>query len=145
MLAVPATALVLFVVTAAVVPRLESAMDAVLRVLPIYVAFAISAPFIGWSIGRLFRLDAMAGRSVSFSAATRNSLVVLPTAFAIPGAVPVLPAVIVAQTLVELVSELFYVRFVGKLGPASLLSRVAKLEQIRTDHDKHAQSCTRPH
>ena len=118
MLAVPATALVLLVVTAAVVPRLGSAMNAVLHVLPIYVAFAVSAPLIGWSIGRLFRLDAPAGRSVAFSAATRNSLVVLPIAFAIPGAVPVLPAVIVAQTLVELVSELLYVRFIGKLGPA---------------------------
>ena len=145
MLAVPATALVLFVVTAAVVPRLGSAMNAVLHVLPIYVAFAISAPLIGWSIGRLFRLDAPAGRSVAFSAATRNSLVVLPIAFAIPGAVPVLPAVIVAQTLVELVSELLYVRFIGKLGPAQSLSVAAKLEQMRTDSGKHRQSRTRSH
>jgi hypothetical protein len=51
--------------------------------------------------------------------------VVLPLAFAIPGAVPVLPAVIVAQTLVELVSELLYVRFIGKLGPAPSLSDAA--------------------
>ncbi len=145
MLAVPATALVLLVVTAAVVPRLGSAMNAVLHVLPIYVAFAVSAPLIGWSIGRLFRLDAPAGRSVAFSAGTRNSLVVLPLAFAIPGAVPVLPAVIVAQTLVELVSELLYVRFIGKLGPAQSLSVAAKLEQMRTDSGKHRQSRTRSH
>ncbi len=119
-LPVPATALVLFVVTAAVVPRLGPAMEAVLRVLPVYIAFAVFAPLIGWSIGRLFRLDAPAGRSVAFSAGTRNSLVVLPLAFAIPSAVPVLPAIIVAQTLVELVSELLYVRFIGKLGPATV-------------------------
>ena len=60
--------------------------------------------------------DAKAGRSVAFSAGTRNSLVILPLAFAVPGAVPVLPAIIVTQTLVELVSELIYVRFIGKLG-----------------------------
>lgn len=34
----------------------------------------------------------------------------------VPGTVPVLPAIIVAQTLVELVSELVYVRLVPKMG-----------------------------
>jgi ACR3 family arsenite efflux pump ArsB len=53
---------------------------------------------------------------LAFSAATRNSLVVLPLAFAVPGAVPLLPTVIVTQTLVELVSELLYVRLVPRLG-----------------------------
>lgn len=115
-LPVPATALVLFVVIAAVVPQLGPATDAALRVIPIYIAFAIVAPLIGWSVGRLFRLDAPACRSIAFSAGTRNSLVVLPLAFAVPGAVPVLPAIIVTQTLVELTSELFYVRLIGKLG-----------------------------
>jgi ACR3 family arsenite efflux pump ArsB len=53
---------------------------------------------------------------VAFSTATRNSLVVLPLGLAIPGAVPLLPAVIVAQTLVELLSELMYIRLLPKLG-----------------------------
>ncbi|XOT98248.1 arsenic resistance protein, partial [Alcaligenes pakistanensis] len=35
------------------------------------------------------------------SSATRNSLVVLPLALAIPGALPLLPAIILTQTLVE--------------------------------------------
>lgn len=47
-------------------------------------------------------LDAPAGRAIAFSAATRNSLVVLPLAFAVPGAMPLLPAIVVAQTMVEL-------------------------------------------
>ncbi len=115
-LPVPATALVLFVVIASVVPQLGAAINATLQVVPIYIAFSIVAPLIGWNVGRLFRLDAKAGRSVAFSAGTRNSLVILPLAFAVPGAVPVLPAIIVTQTLVELVSELIYVRFIGKLG-----------------------------
>jgi ACR3 family arsenite efflux pump ArsB len=55
-------------------------------------------------------------RAVAFSAATRNSLVVLPLGLAVPGAVPVLPAIIVTQTLVELLSELIYVRFMPKIG-----------------------------
>lgn len=70
-------------------------------------------------MGRLFRVDAPAGRALAFSAATRNSLVVLPLAFAVPGGVPILPAVIVTQTLVELVSELIYMRLVPKFGMRS--------------------------
>lgn len=114
-LPVPATALVLFVVIAAVVPQLGTATDVVLRVIPIYIAFAALAPLIGWQMGRLFRLDAPAGRAIAFSAGTRNSLVVLPLALAVPGAIPMLPAIIVTQTLVELVSELIYVRLIPKL------------------------------
>jgi ACR3 family arsenite efflux pump ArsB len=114
-LPVPATALVLFVVIAAVVPQLGSVTNVALRVIPIYIAFAVLAPFIGWQMGRLFRLDAPAGRAIAFSAGTRNSLVVLPLALAVPGAIPVLPAIIVTQTLVELVSELIYVRLIPKM------------------------------
>ncbi|ATE62910.1 MULTISPECIES: arsenic resistance protein [Betaproteobacteria] len=116
LLPVPATALVLFVVVAAVVPRLGSATDAALGVIPFYIAFAVIAPLIGWSISRLFRLDAPAGRAIAFSAGTRNSLVVLPLALAVPGAIPVLPAIVVTQTLIELLSELAYVRFIARLG-----------------------------
>lgn len=116
LLPVPATALVLFVVVVAVVPQLGPALDTALQVLPVYVAFAVIAPLAGWGMARLSKLDASAGRAVAFSAATRNSLVVLPLALAVPGAVPVLPAIIVTQTLVELVSELFYVRLARKFG-----------------------------
>ncbi|MDQ3186511.1 MAG: arsenic resistance protein [Pseudomonadota bacterium] len=125
-LPVPATALVLFVVIASVVPQLGTAINVALQVVPIYIAFAIVAPVIGWNVGRLFRLEASAGRSVAFSAGTRNSLVVLPLAFAVPGAVPVLPAIIVTQTLVELVSELIYVRLIGKLGANAVVPKSLK-------------------
>lgn len=118
LLPVPATALVLFVVVAAVVPRLGPATDAALSAVPLYLAFAVLAPLVGWSVSRLFRLDAAAGRAIAFSAGTRNSLVVLPLALAVPGAIPVLPAIIVTQTLVELISELVYVRLVPRLGRA---------------------------
>ncbi len=83
---------------------------------PVYVVFAVAAPLLGWGVGRMFRLDVANGRALAFSAATRNSLVVLPLALAVPGAVPLLPAVVVTQTLVELMSELVYVRLMPKLG-----------------------------
>ena len=118
LLPVPATALVLFIVVAAVVPQLGAAIEAALRVLPLYVAFAVVAPLIGWTVARVARLEAPAGRAVAFSSATRNSLVVLPLALAVPGAIPVLPAIIVTQTMVELIGELVYMRLIPKLGKA---------------------------
>lgn len=124
-LPVPATALVLFVVIAAVLPQLGPALDAALRVVPVYAAYAVAAPLLGWGTGRLFGLDAAAGQSLAFSAATRNSLVVLPLAFAVPGGVPLLPAVIVTQTLIELASELVYVRLLPRLGRGASLARPA--------------------
>lgn len=115
LLPVPATAMVLFVVMAAVVPQLGAAPDAVRQVLPVYVAFAVLAPAVAWCVAQLFKLPAPAARAVAFSGSTRNSLVVLPLALAVPGAMPVLPAVIVAQTLVELLSELVYIQLMPRL------------------------------
>lgn len=119
LLPVPATALVLFVVVASVLPQLGRSLDAVRAVVPVYLAFAVLAPLAAWLVARLFRLEAVAGRAVAFSGATRNSLVVLPLALAVPGALPLLPAVIVTQTLVELAAELVYVRLLARLGTAA--------------------------
>ena len=58
-----------------------------------------------------------AARAVIFSTSTRNSLVVLPLAFAVPDSGPLVAAVIVTQTLVELASEVVYVRWVPRLAP----------------------------
>lgn len=116
LLPVPATALVLLIVIAAVLPRLGAAIPAALSVLPLYIAFAVIAPVAGWLVARAARLDAPGSRAVAFSAGTRNSLVVLPLALAVPGAMPVLPAIIVTQTLVELLFELLYVRTIAQMG-----------------------------
>ena len=114
-LPVPATALVLFLVLASVTPRVGDAFAASLAALPIYVAYALIAPLCGWAAARAMRLDPPAARAIAFSAATRNSLVVLPLAFSVPGGVPLVPAVIVTQTIVELLSQLVYVRFLRLL------------------------------
>jgi len=113
---VPATAAVLFIVVAAVLPQLGQTLDTTLRVVPIYIAFAVLAPLLGWMVSRAARVAPEAGRAIAFSAGTRNSLVVLPLALAVPGAVPLLPAIIVMQTLVELVAELIYIRVMPRLG-----------------------------
>ncbi|MVT83200.1 arsenic resistance protein [Pantoea agglomerans] len=116
LLPVPATAAVLFIVVAAMLPQLGEAWSVAIQAVPIYVAFAVLAPLCGWGMAKIFRLDPEAGRAVAFSGATRNSLVILPLALAVPGAIPILPAVIVAQTMVELISEMIYIRLIPKLG-----------------------------
>jgi ACR3 family arsenite transporter len=116
LLPVPATAPVLLIVIAAVVPQLGQAIDAALRVAPIYAAFAVIALLLGWEVPQLDKLDPEAGGTMAFSGATRNSLVVLPLALAVPGAVPLLPANIVTQTLVELIAELIFIRAIPRLG-----------------------------
>lgn len=118
-LPVPATAMVLFIVVVALVPQIEQARAPALQVLPFYVVFAIVAPIAGWSIARWARLDIKAARTVAFSTATRNSLVILPLVLAVPGAMPVLPAIIVMQTLVELLASLVYMYWMPRLGRAN--------------------------
>jgi ACR3 family arsenite transporter len=111
---VPATALVLFIIVAAVLPQINP--NIVLGVIPFYIVFSVIAPIVGWSISRLSRLDARAGRAIAFSAGTRNSLVVLPLGLSVPSGISILPAIIVTQTLIELISELFYIKLIAKLG-----------------------------
>lgn len=113
-LPVPATALVLFLVIASVTPRIGEASSAALSAAPIYLAYAAAAPVLGWLVAKAFRAETGAARAVAFSAATRNSLVVLPLAFAVPGGIPLLPAVIVTQTMIELISELIYIRVIPR-------------------------------
>lgn len=109
LLPVPATAGVLAVVVAAVTPELGQAWVPVRQIAPWYAAFALIAPVVGWTVASAWRLQPAQRVAIAFSAATRNSLVVLPLALAIPGGIPILPAVIVTQTLIELVAELVYV------------------------------------
>ena len=117
LLPVPATALVLFIVLASVTPQIGLAQSAALQALPIYIAFAIIAPFVGWAIASLFKLEPSSARAVSFSASYRNSLVILPLALAVPGSMPIIPAVILTQTIVELCLLPIYIRLIPKIFP----------------------------
>lgn len=120
LLPVPATALVLFVVLASVMPQIGLAQSSALRAVPIYLAFAIIAPVVGWMVARCLRLEPISARAVSFSASYRNSLVILPLAFAVPGGVPILPAVILTQTIVELCFLPIYVRWIPRMSAAQI-------------------------
>ncbi|OAJ47783.1 arsenic resistance protein [Pseudomonas marginalis] len=112
-LPVPAMALVLFVVVGSQITSVVRDINLLLPVIPVYIGFLLLAPLMGALASRLFALPAVTARVVTFSASTRNSLVVLPLALALPEDVRGLAATaVVLQTLVELIGELIYVRLI---------------------------------
>ena len=115
-LPVPAMAAVLMLVVGAQITPIVRDIERLLPVVPIYLAFLLVAPLIGALTARLFRLPTGTGVAVTFSASTRNSLVVLPLAMALPAELRMLAAAaIITQTLVELVGELIYLRAIPAL------------------------------
>jgi ACR3 family arsenite transporter len=111
-LPVPFMALTLLVVVASQLPKIGDSLGRVVGVVPVYVAFLAIMAVAGAMIARAFGLATKEGRALVFTGATRNSLVVLPLALALPAAFELTPAVVVAQTLVELAGMLVYVRLV---------------------------------
>lgn len=111
-LPVPFMALTLLLVVASQIGRIEEYLPLVAQAVPVYVAFIVIIPLLGRVTAHVFRLDTQAGRALIFSAGLRNSLIVLPLALALPDAWVLASAVIVTQTLVELVGALVYIRLV---------------------------------
>ncbi|MFE4644994.1 arsenic resistance protein [Streptomyces sp. NPDC056652] len=116
---VPLMAATLFTVVASQVPKLGGAgsLADVARVVPFYVVFLVVMAFAGLGVARAFRLDVPSGRAIVFTGATRNSLVVLPLALALPDGLAVAAVVVVTQTLVEVIGMVIYVRAVPRLLP----------------------------
>ena len=115
-LPVPFMAFVLIVVVASQIGKVYSDFDIIINVVPIYVLFLIVMPIVSRLIARAFNLDNSAGRALIFSMGTRNSLIVLPLALALPESWRTLAAaVIVTQTIVELIGELIYIKVVPKM------------------------------
>lgn len=109
---VPLIMVTLAVVIGSQIAAVGSQVLALVRVIPLYIAFVVIAVTIGRVAGRVARLDVPATRAVMFSVATRNSLVVLPLALALPATLGIAPLAVVTQTLVELVAMVVLVRLV---------------------------------
>lgn len=109
----------LLTVVASQAGAVGAAAAQLLVLVPLYAAFLIVMAFVGVVAGRLFRLDVPSTRALVFSGATRNSLVVLPLALALPASLHLAPVVVVTQTLVELVGMVVFVRLVPRLVPAT--------------------------
>ncbi|MGN7135182.1 arsenic resistance protein [Rhodococcoides corynebacterioides] len=114
---VPVMMVTLAVVVASQIDAVRSRIDQLAAAAAIFVMFLIAMAFIGVGAGKVFGQDVPATRALVFSGATRNSLVVLPLALALPPALSLAAVVVVTQTLVELIGMVLYVRYVPHLVP----------------------------
>lgn len=114
---VPLMAATLLAVVASQLPRLDTGLAEVVPVVPFYAAFLLVMPFAGRAVARAFGLGAADGRAIVFTGATRNSLVVLPLALALPDRLAIASVVVVAQTLVEVAGMVVLVRAAPRLLP----------------------------
>lgn len=112
---VPLLALTLAVIVGAQIDTVRKHAVELLGVVPIYVAFLVAAPMLGLLVARMFRQDVPTARATVFSGSTRNSLVVVPLALALPEPLALASAAVVVQTLVELVGMLVLVTVVPRL------------------------------
>ena len=111
-LMVPLMMATLAVVVGSQIVGVGEELGPLLSVVPVYAAFLLVMVPLGLLAARAARLDIAAARAVVFSGATRNSLVVLPLALALPGHLGLAALVVVTQTLVELIGMVLYVRFI---------------------------------
>lgn len=115
---VPLMMATLAVVIASQIRGVGEQIGALVQVVPLDVAFVVILVAVGILSGRAARLDVPATRALTFSGVTRNSLVVLPLALALPASLSLAPLVVVTQTLVELVAMVVLVRVLPRLVPA---------------------------
>ncbi|WP_224269207.1 arsenic resistance protein [Haloprofundus salinisoli] len=111
-LPVPMMAATLFVVIVSQLPRVRGSIDQIAVVVPVYVAFLVVMPVLGRLAAGALRMDTGESRALVFTSVTRNSLVVLPLALALPAGYRLAPAVVVTQTLVELTGMVALTRIV---------------------------------
>lgn len=116
-LMVPLMMATLLVVVASQAGAVRTQASQLLILVPIYAGFLVVMALAGLGAGRLFGLDVPSRRALVFSGATRNSLVVLPLALALPASLALAPVVVVTQTLIELIGMVIYVRLVPSLVP----------------------------
>lgn len=114
---VPLMMLTLAVVIASQIAGVGAGIGSLLLAVPVYLLFAAIMIPIGLLAAKAARLDAPGRRAIVFSGVTRNSLVVLPLALALPVGFDLAPLVVVTQTLVELVVMVVLIRLVPRLIP----------------------------
>lgn len=112
---VPLMMLTLFVVVGSQIGPVAANLGQLAGLIPLYAAFVVVMVPLGCLAARLARLDVPSARALTFSGVTRNSLVVLPLALALPAAFDLAPLAVVTQTLVELVAMVVLVRLVPRL------------------------------
>lgn len=108
----------LAVVVTSQVFDVSGAIGRLVIAVPIFAVFVLLVAPLGALLARAAHIDVGGRRAVTFSGVTRNSLVVLPLALALPDPFALTALVVVTQTLVELVAMVVMVAAVRRLiGP----------------------------
>lgn len=94
-LMVPLMMATLAVVVASQAGAVSAAAGQLLVLVPVYTSFLLIMAAVGAGTGRMFGLDVPSRRALIFSGATRNSLVALPLALALPASLALAPLVVV--------------------------------------------------
>ncbi|WP_460801952.1 arsenic resistance protein [Microbacterium sp. GXF6406] len=113
---VPLLAATLAVVVAAHAGAVGGSVSRLAVVVPVFAVFIVIMVVAGVGVGRMLRVDDAGTRAVIFSGTTRNSLVVLPLATALPAPLALTPLVVITQTFVELIGMVVLVRLVPRLA-----------------------------
>lgn len=121
---VPLMILTLAAVVGSQVFDVSGSLGSLVVVVPIFLAFVLVVAPLGVFVGRITRQDTPGRRAVVFSGVTRNSLVVLPLALALPPSFALTPLVVVTQTLIEVMVMVVMVAIVPRVirdspGPAT--------------------------
>lgn len=132
-LPVPMMGLTLFVVIASQLPRVQDSIGQIAAVVPVYVAFLIIMPLLGRLTAGLLGMDVGESRALVFTVVTRNSLVILPLALALPSEYALAPAVVVTQTLVELSGMVILTRVVPSWLVPDTSDQFLSLNGVRSD------------
>lgn len=101
--------LVVFLIASAQVGTVVGAIDALQKVLPVFVLFLMAAALLAKGIAMQLRLPEAQARTLAFTMGTRNSFVVLPLALLLPAGWELAAVVILVQSLVELFGMVAYV------------------------------------
>jgi ACR3 family arsenite transporter len=112
---VPLMMLTLATVVASQVFGVSDVLGQLLITVPLFLAFAVIIAPLGALLARATGLDVPGRLAAVFSGVTRNSLVVLPLALALPEAFALTPLVVVTQTMVELLVMVVLVSVIPRL------------------------------
>ena len=133
-LPVPMMGVTLFVVIASQLPRVQDSIGQIAAVVPVYVVFfLIIMPLLGRLTAGFFGMNVGESRALVFTSVTRNSLVVLPLALALPSGYALAPAVVVTQTLVELSGMVVLTRIVPSRLVPDGADQLLSLNSIQGD------------
>ncbi|MCP4178195.1 MAG: arsenic resistance protein [bacterium] len=114
-LMVPSLCLTLIFIVASQISKLGNGYHNIIEAIPIYISYFVFAPLIGLIIAGLFKLPKEQKRTIAFSAGTRNSLVIMPIALSLPSPYIAVPAIIITQTILELIAEFIYIKIIPRL------------------------------